>query len=105
MVDCRSVGDGSKALLYLSRFLYRGVTQEADILRCDDAGNVTFRYRDARTDRTATRTLPGAEFLWIVLQHVLPKGLRRSRNFGFLALRLSEGEAWVGIALRFLEVI
>ena len=32
----------------------------------------------------ATRTLPGADFLWLVLQHVLPKGLRRSRNFGFL---------------------
>ena len=32
----------------------------------------------------ATRTLPGADFLWLVLQHVLPKGLRRSRNFDFL---------------------
>ena len=32
----------------------------------------------------ATRTLPGADFLWLVLQHLLPKGLRRSRNFGFL---------------------
>ena len=28
--------------------------------------------------------LPGADFLWLVLQHVLPKGLPRSRNFGFL---------------------
>ena len=25
-----------------------------------------------------------AHFLWLVLQHVLPKGLRRSRNFGLL---------------------
>ena len=47
-------------------------------------GLVTFRYRDAKTDKTALRTLPGADFLWLVLQHVLPKGLRRSRNFGFL---------------------
>ena len=37
-----------------------------------------------KTDKTAQRTLPGADFLWLVLQHVLPKGLRRSRNFGFL---------------------
>jgi hypothetical protein len=84
VVDCRCVGDGSKALLYLSRYLYRGVIQERDILRCDAAGNVTFRYRDAKTDKMAVRTLPGADFLWLVLQHVLPKGLRRSRNFGFL---------------------
>ena len=83
VVDCRCVGDGRKALLYLGRYLYRGVIQEADILRCED-GNVTFQYRDAKTDKMAQRTLPGADFLWLVLQHVLPKGLRRSRNFGFL---------------------
>ncbi len=29
------------------------------------------------------RTLSGAAFLWL-LQHVLPKGFRRARNFGFL---------------------
>ena len=84
VVDCRCVGDGSKALLYLGRYLYRGVIQERDILRCDDNGNVTFRYRDAKSDKMAVRTLPGADFLWLVLQHVLPKGLRRARNFGFL---------------------
>ena len=83
VVDCRCVGDGSKALLYLGRYLYRGVIQEADILRCDN-GLVSFRYRDAKTGKSAVRTLPGADFLWLVLQHVLPKGLRRARNFGFL---------------------
>ena len=25
-----------------------------------------------------------AEFLWLIIQHVLPKGFRRARNFGFL---------------------
>ena len=84
VVDCRCVGDGQKALLYLGRYLYRGVIQERDILRCDDSGNVTFQYRHAKTDKMAQRTLPGADFLWLMLQHVLPKGLRRARNFGFL---------------------
>ncbi len=83
VVDCKCVGNGSQALLYLGRYLYRGVIQEADILSCKD-GLVTFRYRDAKTAKSALRTLPGADFLWLVLQHVLPKGLRRSRNFGFL---------------------
>jgi len=83
VVDCRCVGDGHKALLYLGRYLYRGVIQERDILRCEN-GNVTFQYRDAKTCKMAQRTLPGADFLWLVLQHVLPKGLRRARNFGFL---------------------
>lgn len=30
------------------------------------------------------RTVSGATFSWLVLQHVLPKGFRRARNHGFL---------------------
>ncbi len=45
---------------------------------------VTFRYRDSASGKNTTRTCSGAHFLWLVLQHVLPKGLRRSRNFGLL---------------------
>ena len=44
VVDCKSVGTGEKALIYLGRYLYRGVIQEKDILACQD-GQVTFRYR------------------------------------------------------------
>ena len=83
VVDCKSVGNGASALIYLGRYLYRGVIREQDILACAH-GQVTFRYRDARTGRMAQRTVPGADFLWLVLQHVLPKGFRRARNFGFL---------------------
>jgi hypothetical protein len=83
IVDCKHVGSGEKVLIYLGRYLYRGVIQEKDILACDH-GQVTFRYRNSKTRRTETRTLPGADFLWLLLQHVLPKGFRRARNFGFL---------------------
>ena len=31
-----------------------------------------------------TRTLSGVEFLCKLLLHILPKGFRRARNFGFL---------------------
>jgi len=30
------------------------------------------------------RTLRSEDFLWLVLQHVLPKGFRRVRDYGFL---------------------
>jgi len=83
VVDCKGVGDGSKALVYLGRYLYRGVIQEKDILSCE-AGQVRFRYRDSQTGKSAVRTVSGARFLALILQHVLPKGFRRSRNFGFL---------------------
>lgn len=83
VVDVKSVGSGDKALVYLGRYLYKGVIQEKDIVACKD-GQVTFRYQDGNTKQMHTRTLPGAKFLWLVLQHVLPKGFRRTRNFGFL---------------------
>jgi hypothetical protein len=83
VVDCKAVGTGQKALIYLGRYLYRGVIAEKDIVACDNA-QVSFRYRDAKTGQMERRTVSGAHFLWLVLQHVLPKGFRRARNFGFL---------------------
>ena len=83
VVDCKSVGSGEKALVYLGRYLYRGVIREKDIVICKD-GEVTFRYQNSKTKQWAFRTVSGAKFLWLVLQHVLPKGFRRARNFGFL---------------------
>jgi len=83
VVDVKSVGSGDKALVYLGRYLYKGVIQEKDIIACKD-GLVTFRYQDSKTKKRLTRTLPGPQFLWLILQHVLPKGFPRTRNFGIL---------------------
>ena len=83
VVDCKAVGSGDKAIIYLGRYLYRGVIREKDILKVED-GKVTFRYQDSETKKMETRTVSGAKFLWLLMQHVLPKGFRRSRNYGFL---------------------
>jgi len=83
VVDCKSAGTGKPALIYLGRYLYRGVIREKDILACDN-GQVRYRFRNAKTGRFEQRTVPGAHFLWLIVQHVLPKGFRRARNFGFL---------------------
>lgn len=83
VVDCKHVGSGEKALIYLGRYLYRGVIQEKDILVCEH-GQVTFRYQNSKTRKMERRTVSGVEFLRLLLQHVLPKGFRRARNFGFL---------------------
>ena len=77
------VGSGEKVLVYLGRYLYRGVIQEKDIIGCEN-GQVSYRWRDSKTRKMATRTVSGAAFLWLLMQHVLPKGFRRARNFGFL---------------------
>ena len=83
VVDCRHVGKGLPALKYLSRYLYRGVISDKNIIM-DDGTDVTFRYQDSKTGRMQTRKLKGEVFLWQVLQHVLPKGFRRVRDYGFL---------------------
>ena len=75
VVDCKSVGTGEKALIYLGRYLYRGVIAEKDILACAD-GQVSFRYRNGKTVKLERRTMSGAQFLWLVLQHVLPIGIQ-----------------------------
>jgi hypothetical protein len=59
------------------------VIAESNILS-DDGTHVSFRYQDSKTKQTQIRTLKGEEFLGLLLQHVLPKGFRRARDFGFL---------------------
>ncbi|HEB56611.1 MAG TPA: transposase [Gammaproteobacteria bacterium] len=82
VVDCQHVGAGKQAIIYLGKYLYRGVLSEHNILSIKD-GKVTFRYME-NSGISKTRTLPGADFLWLLLQHVLPRGFRRSRDYGFL---------------------
>jgi len=83
VVDCTHVGKGPPAFKYLSRYLYRGVILEKNIISSQD-GNVTFSYVESRTGNTRCHTVKGEDFLWLVLQHVLPKGYRRTRDYGFL---------------------
>ncbi|WP_444944060.1 transposase [Microbulbifer sp. ZKSA006] len=83
IVQCQSVGSGQSALKYLSKYLYRRVISEKQILN-DQNGKVTFRYIESKSGESKIRTLPGADFLWQLLQHVLPKGFRRVRDYGFL---------------------
>jgi hypothetical protein len=62
VVDCKDVGKGDKALIYLGRYLYRGVIQEKDILKCEN-GMVTFRYVHSKSKEVKTRTVTGECFL------------------------------------------
>lgn len=101
VVDCKSVGTGDKALVYLGRYLYRGVIAEKNIVAIS-GGQVSFRYQNAKTKKMELRTVPGAQFLWLVLQHVLPKGFRRARNFGILHANCKRLIALLHILLKFL---
>jgi len=83
VVDCKDVGNGDKALIYLGKYLYRGAVQEKDIVKCEN-GTVTFRYLQSKTKQYQTKTVTGEFFLYLLMLHVLPKGFRKTRCYGFL---------------------
>lgn len=83
VTHCKYVGNGDKAIIYLGKYLYKGVIQENDILHCDN-GKVTFRYMHADSKEYRTRTVTGEYFLYLLMLHVLPKSFQRTRCYGFL---------------------
>lgn len=83
VADCQCVGQGDSALTYLARYLYRGVISEHNILSLEN-DQVTFQYKDSQSKLFHTITEPATAFLWRIMQHVLPKGFRRARDYGFL---------------------
>jgi len=75
-------------LKYLARYTHR-VAISNHRLRSLENGRVSFEWKDyAHRSRTKLMTLDAVEFLRRFLLHVLPAGLVRIRQFGFLANRV-----------------
>jgi len=83
VANVKNVGEGLSALKYLSKYLYRGVISEKNIVS-NKNGKVTFKHTNSTSQKTEYRTLKGEDFLALVLKHVLPRGFRRVRDYGFL---------------------
>jgi len=84
IVDVQPVGSGEPAIKYLSAYVYRTALGSQRIL-ADQDGQITFQYKDSRTQQWCTLTLGALEFIRRFLQHVLPQGLQRVRYYGWLA--------------------
>ena len=77
--------DGPEHVLeYLARYTHRVAISNHRLQHIDDRA-VTFRYKDYRSRRPRSQTLPLGEFCRRFLLHVLPKGFVRIRYYGFLA--------------------
>jgi hypothetical protein len=83
VVHCQPVGHGRGALKYLAPYIFRVAIANNRILTHRD-GEVTFRF-DTAEGQPRTCTLPVFEFIRRFLQHVLPKGFKKVRYFGFFA--------------------
>jgi hypothetical protein len=81
-------GGPRRVLKYLARYTHR-VAISNHRLRSLENGRVTFDWKDyAHGGRKSTMTLDAVEFIRRFLLHVLPAGLVRIRQFGFLANRV-----------------
>ncbi|MQA92865.1 MAG: hypothetical protein GEU90_22020 [Gemmatimonas sp.] len=83
-VHVQQIGTGQQAALYLSRYVYRVALTNPRIERFEN-GEVTFRYRHARTRQTQRRTLPVQQLIALFLQHVLPRGFTKICYYGLLS--------------------
>jgi putative transposase len=81
VVHCQHAGRGQKVLDYLGRYIFRVAIANSRLERIQD-GQVTFRYRDNRTQHVRRVTLSGVAFLQRFLQHVLPRGCTKVRYYG-----------------------
>jgi Putative transposase/Transposase zinc-binding domain len=78
-------GGPAAVLRYLGRYTHR-VAISNHRLVAFDGERVTFRWKDYRHDgQWGTMTLPVMEFLRRFVQHVLPRGFVRIRQWGYLA--------------------
>jgi hypothetical protein len=77
--------DGPEHVLaYLARYTHRVAISNHRLLHVDEEA-VSFRFKDYRSRRARSLTLPLREFARRFLLHVLPKGFVRIRYYGFLA--------------------
>ncbi|MDZ7724790.1 MAG: transposase [candidate division KSB1 bacterium] len=71
---------------YLAPYIMRVAISDKNIINLQH-GKVTFRYKDAQTDTVKTRSLDANEFIYLFLQHILPKSFVKVRYFGILATK------------------
>ena len=81
VVHAQPAGRGQRVLDYLGRYVFRIAIANSRLEQVTD-DDVTFRYRDNRTQTVRRVTLTGVEFLGRFLQHVLPRGCAKVRYYG-----------------------
>lgn len=82
-VHIQAAGSGVAALKYLALYVARTAITDSRILSVGQ-DSVTFRWKNRdKANRIEISTVPGIEFVERYLRHVLPRGLRSIRYYGF----------------------
>ena len=83
-VQIQHAGRGQKVLEYLGRYAFRIAISNSRLEKFEN-GQVTFAYRDNKTQELKHPTLPAQEFIRRFLRHVLPKGFVKVRSYGLVS--------------------
>jgi hypothetical protein len=81
VLHCKAAGQGRQVLNYLARYIFRVAISNSRLERFEN-GQVTFRYRDNRSQQLHRVTLPAHKFIHRFLLHVLPRGCAKVRYYG-----------------------
>lgn len=82
-VHIEPFGSSTNAIKYLGTYVCRTAIADSRILSLSEH-EVTFRWTDRKNNNRICRdTISGVEFVARYLRHVLPRGMRAIRRFGF----------------------
>jgi len=81
LVHCKAAAQGKQALAYLARYVFRVAISNSRLERLEN-GEITFRYRDNRSQQLRRETVTGVEFIRRFLLHTLPRGCAKVRYYG-----------------------
>ncbi len=84
VVHCKQAGTGKEVLKYFAPYVFRVALSNRRLVKLEN-GQVTFRFKDSNTKKWRNKTLPVFEFMRRFLQHVLPRGFKKVRHYGFLS--------------------
>ena len=87
VVDCFVANTAKPLFKYLAKYMNRLFVSDSNIINYDpNSKTVTFNYRDRQANnQVVSKTLSTQDFIKLYLQHVLPKGFKRSRYYGILS--------------------
>lgn len=98
-VNCKSVGDGRKAVQYLAPYIFKVAIGDRRIVKVsegpDGQGEVIFMVRRSGTKKYKPMRVSAEEFIRRYLQHVLPKGFQKVRHTGFAHPRARTDWEWL----------
>jgi len=94
VVNSQAPGKGRKkpenVVRYLSRYVAKSVVSDKRIRKVEN-GKVHISYYDRKKKQKKTEIIPEIQFMQRMVLHILPKGFKKVRFFGFMANRHRAG--------------